>query len=81
MKIEVDVLRAEQSWDLVTNKQQNYLVVEVFGIETRVPCTEQQLVDAIAGAQDANFSLSEDEELGFVATVDEQIKREAPRRS
>jgi hypothetical protein len=50
MKIEVDVKRAEQSWDLDTQKQQNYLVIEVFGLETRVPCTEDELMHAISQA-------------------------------
>lgn len=48
MMIEVEVKRAEQSWDLKTKHQQNYLVIEVFGIEARVPCSEEQLGAAIA---------------------------------
>jgi hypothetical protein len=48
MIIEVDVKRVEQSWDLNTRRQQNYFVIEVFGVETRVPCSEEQLATAIA---------------------------------
>lgn len=50
MQILVDVQRAEQSWDFDSGRQQNYLVVEVFGVETRVPCSEEQLLEAIAQA-------------------------------
>lgn len=44
MKIEVDIKRADQSWDLDTGIQQNYLVLDVFGVEVRAPCSEEQLV-------------------------------------
>jgi hypothetical protein len=64
MKIEVEVLRAEQSWDLATQQQQNYLVIEVFGIETRVPCTEDQLARAIVESQGGE--MAEDEDPGIV---------------
>jgi len=47
VRIEVEVLRAEQSWDLATGVHQNYLVIEVFGLETRVPCAEEDLVRAV----------------------------------
>jgi hypothetical protein len=47
MKIEVDVLRAEQSWDLTTRQQQNFLVVSFFGAEIKVPCSPEMLVNAI----------------------------------
>ena len=58
MRIEVEVLRAEQSWDLATGVHQNYLVIEVFGIETRVPCTEEDLVRAVQeiGVPQTEFS-------------------------
>lgn len=61
MKIEVDVLRAEQSWDLDTKERQNYLVIEVFGIETRVPCSEQELVQALTEAAMADEPTEEAE--------------------
>lgn len=47
MRIEVDVLRAEQSWELDSGKQQNYLVIDVLGCEVRVPCSEEELTQAI----------------------------------
>jgi len=79
MKIEVDVLRAEQSWDLATNRQQNYLVISVFGIETRVPCSEQQLVNAISSVQDVNFDPNaEDADDEFLPPVNETEVRRAP---
>lgn len=72
MKIEVDVKRAEQSWDLDTQKQQNYLVIEVFGLEARVPCTEDELMYAISqAASDTGPTSSEN--------VDELIPFTAPR--
>lgn len=53
MKLEVEVKRAEQSWDLRTRHQQNYLVVEVFGIEVRAPCSEEQLIAVLSELSDA----------------------------
>lgn len=50
MRIEVDVLRAEQSYELNTGAATNYLVVNIFGSEVRVSCTEGQLALAIASA-------------------------------
>lgn len=47
MRIEVDVKKADQSYNLDTGEHVNYLVIEVFGIETRVPCTDEQLMVAI----------------------------------
>ena len=47
MKILVDVKRAEQSYEMDAGTQQNYLVIEIFGIETRVPCSDAKLVEAI----------------------------------
>jgi len=47
MKITIDVKRAEQSFDLTTMRQQNYLVVEFAGQEIKVPCDEAQLAAAI----------------------------------
>jgi hypothetical protein len=48
MKIEVDVVRADQSWEFDKKCYQNYLVISVFGAEVRVPCSEDQLVRAIS---------------------------------
>lgn len=48
MKITIDVKRAEQSFDLTTMRQQNYLVVEFAGQEIKVPCDEAQLASAIS---------------------------------
>jgi hypothetical protein len=62
MRIEVDVLAAEQSWDFATKRQQNYLVIEVFGIQARVPCTEEQLIGAIADADGLAPSASTERE-------------------
>jgi hypothetical protein len=47
MKVAVDVKRAAQEWDLTTGKMQNFLVIELFGIETKVPCTDEQLTYAL----------------------------------
>lgn len=47
MKIMVDVHQAGQTWDFDTKKTQHFLVVEIFGILHRVPCTEAQLMAAI----------------------------------
>ena len=85
MRIVVDVLRAEQSWDLASHQQQNYLVIEVFGVETRVPCSEEELVHALCEAQVATPASAEErdhyddenEELPFVPP-DEEIPVAAP---
>lgn len=47
MRIEVDVVRADQSWDFDTRRHQSYLVVEICGIEVRAPCSEEELRQAI----------------------------------
>lgn len=47
MKITVDVARAEQTYDLNKMQAQYYLVFVFAGVESRVPCTEAQLVEAI----------------------------------
>lgn len=47
MKVEVDVLRAEQVWDFGSGIQQNYLVIEFAGTEIAVPCSEEQLARAV----------------------------------
>lgn len=48
MRITIEVKRAEQSFDLITMCQQNYLVIEFAGQEIRVPCDEEQLAAAIS---------------------------------
>lgn len=48
MKIEVDVKRAEQSWELDSGEQLNFLVVDVLGLEVRVPCSAEQLTTVLA---------------------------------
>lgn len=53
MKISVDVKRAEQSWDIDTGERQNYLVLDVFGLEVRAPCSEEALKAAIVGVKTA----------------------------
>lgn len=62
MKIEVDVKRAEQSWELDSGEQLNFLVVDVLGLEVRVPCSAEQLKTVLAELH-AN-ELEEDEEDG-----------------
>jgi hypothetical protein len=83
VKIEVEVIRADQSWDFNTKKQQNYLVFEVFGIETRVPCSEEQLVQAIsalsAGEEEAPPPVDEEEVRAAPSTfVSEAMPVSAP---
>ncbi len=43
MKLEVDIKRADQSLDFSTGVYANFLVLDVFGVEVRVPVTEEQL--------------------------------------
>ncbi len=66
MIIEVDIKRADQSWNLETKTQQNFLVLDVLGVEVRAPCTEEQLVyviRAMQGEQPVEEAESEDDEL------------------
>jgi hypothetical protein len=44
MIVEAEIRRIDQSWDLKTGIQQNFLVVEVLGVEVRAPCSEEQAV-------------------------------------
>ncbi len=47
MKIEVDIKRAEQSWEIDSGEQRNFLIVDVLGLEVRVPCTQEQLATVL----------------------------------
>lgn len=51
MKIIVEFLRAEQHWLPDTGDQQNYLVFGFGGREHRIPCKEQDIIQAIREAQ------------------------------
>lgn len=48
MKLQVDVKRAEQSYDFDSGETGSYLVIEAFGVELRIPVTDEQLADLIA---------------------------------
>jgi hypothetical protein len=56
MKIEVDVIRIEQSIDLRTREAQSFFVLDLFGEEVRVACTEEQVAEAIASSSPAATS-------------------------
>ena len=62
MKIEVEIKRADQSWDMRTRQQQNYLVLEVLGVEVRAPCTEEQLIAVISTIGGAEYDSDEEPE-------------------
>lgn len=51
MKIYVEFLRAEQHWSPDTGGQQNYLIFGFGGLEHRIPCEEDDIVEAIREAQ------------------------------
>ena len=61
MKIEVDVKRIDQSWSFDTGEHQNYLVFEFLGNEVRVPCTPEQVAEAIGAFKGGEFEHEEDE--------------------
>jgi hypothetical protein len=48
VKIQADVKRAEQSFDFDTNQTLSFLVLEAFGVELRIPVTDEQLQGLIA---------------------------------
>lgn len=49
MKLMVDVVRVEQSWDVDANKQESGIVVRlVSGVELRIPCSETQLAEIVS---------------------------------
>lgn len=73
MRIEVDVKGAEQSWNFDTGLQQNYLVIEFAGIDVQVPCTEEQLGQAIQEMAAQKLAGGE-----YAPAVDEEEVREAP---
>lgn len=47
MKIIVDFLRAEQHWNPDTGDQQNFLIFGFAGREHKIPCEEQDIIQAI----------------------------------
>jgi hypothetical protein len=51
MKITVDFIRAEQHWDPDTEEQRNFLVFSFAGKEHRIPCTEDDIVEAVRSAK------------------------------
>lgn len=51
MKIIVDFVRAEQHWDPDSGVQQNYLVFAFGGREHRIPCEENDVVEAVKAAR------------------------------
>lgn len=69
MRVEVDVCGAEQSWDFDTGKQQNYLVVDVFGVKVTAPCTAEQLAGVIAALHADEVEVEEAED----APLDESV--------
>ena len=56
MRIEVDVRKVEQSCDLDTGVTQNYLILDVCGLEVRAPCTEEQLQAVVRATQRAGVA-------------------------
>lgn len=48
MKVDAEVVRVEQVFDCQSRQQQNYLVLDVLGVEVRVPCTEEQMVEVLS---------------------------------
>lgn len=78
MKIEVDVIEAEQSWNFDTRRQQHFLVIEVFGIRTRVPCSEEELVRAIVQSEGGEMATPEEEIESFPLDEPEDAPRPAP---
>ncbi len=50
MIVEVDIKRIDQSWDLKKGIQQNFLVVDILGVEVRAPCSEEQAVSVLQAA-------------------------------
>ena len=77
MKIVVDVIAAEQSWSFDTKRQEHFLVIEVFGVRTRVPCTETELVHAIVEAEGGQMA-PPDEAIPFSEPMAEDEPRAAP---
>lgn len=50
MKVEVDILGAEQAMDFETLVSAQYLVLDIFGVRVRVPITEEQMSALVAAA-------------------------------
>lgn len=51
MKISVEFVRAEQHWAPDTEEQQNFLVFSFAGKEHRIPCNEDDIVNAVRSAR------------------------------
>lgn len=77
MKLEVDVIRVEQTWDLRTQEHRNYFVVSILGAEARVPCTEEQLIAAIHESTD-DPRTGYDDDVPF-GQPDERVPVEPPK--
>jgi hypothetical protein len=70
MKIIVEFIRAEQHWNPDTGAQQNFLVFGFAGREHKIPCEEQDIIQAIRSAPHGTRAAApadEDEHAGAFA--------------